>query len=251
MPIKAIVVDLDNTLLHTNKKLSAYTVAVLKKCKENAINIMVATARPFRTASSYFGMVEFDGIAVSNGARVFCGNQKIEHGISVESAERLLSTLCGYSNLRITLETGECAYSNKPIEDYETVLTDNLAGVAKAEGALKILVHKDREGTLELVKKELPDDLYFTVSNGYLIQIMNKSATKWNGVKAMLEIGRCSDRETAYFGDDHDDIVPVKMCGMGVAVSNAIEEVKAVADYIAPSNDADGVARFIEQRILR
>ena len=40
------------------------------------------------------------------------------------------------------------------------------------------------------------------------------------------------------------------MCGMGVAVANAIDEVKAVADYITESNDADGVAKFIEQILL-
>lgn len=67
----------------------------------------------------------------------------------------------------------------------------------------------------------------------------------------MLEISGCTPEETAYFGDDHDDIEPIKMCGLGVAVSNAIDDVKAVADYIAESNDADGVARFVEQVLLR
>ena len=41
------------------------------------------------------------------------------------------------------------------------------------------------------------------------------------------------------------------MCGMGIAVSNGINEAKAAADYIAESNDADGVAKFIEQVLLR
>lgn len=80
---------------------------------------------------------------------------------------------------------------------------------------------------------------------------MSKAATKWNGIRAMLEISNCAPEETAYFGDDHDDIEPIKMCGLGVAVSNAIEEVKAAADYVAQSNDSDGVARFVEQVILR
>ena len=66
----------------------------------------------------------------------------------------------------------------------------------------------------------------------------------------MLDICHCSPDETAYFGDDYDDIEPIKMCGMGIAVCNGIEEVKAVADHIAQSNDADGVAKFIEQVLL-
>ena len=96
----------------------------------------------------------------------------------------------------------------------------------------------------------LTDDLYYTVANGHLIQIMSKSATKWSGVKAMLDISNISATETAYFGDDHDDVEPIRMCGIGVAVSNAIDEVKAVADHIAESNDDDGVAKFIEGMIL-
>ena len=86
-PIKAIVVDLDNTLLHTDKSLSDHTVAVLKKCKERGIKCMVATARPYRTATSYFERVGFDAITVSNGARAFCGENMIEHGISPESVK--------------------------------------------------------------------------------------------------------------------------------------------------------------------
>ena len=79
---------------------------------------------------------------------------------------------------------------------------------------------------------------------------MNRSVTKWSGVKDMLELCGCSAEETAYFGDDHDDVEPIRMCGVGVAVSNAIDEVKAVADHIAESNDDDGVAKFIERYIL-
>ena len=248
--IKTIVVDLDRTLLHTDKTLSEYTVEVLKECKKNGMRIMVATARPLRTISQYCEMVDFDGIVVSNGARVICKDQRTDHGICRKSAERLLNALSQHTALRITLETGECAYSNKPVADYETVLTDNLAGIAKAEGALKILVHLDSEETLALVQKELTQDLYYTIANGYLMQIMSTSATKWNGIKAMLDICHCSPNETAYFGDDYDDIEPIKMCGMGIAVCNGIEEVKAVADHIAQSNDADGVARFIEQVLL-
>ncbi len=245
--IKAIAVDLDRTLLHTDKVLSAYTVSVLKKCRAKGIKVLVATARPERTAKAYCDMIGFDAMAFSNGARVICGDKVTEYGIPYTSAERLLKALNRRSDTRITLETGDEAYSNKPIDDYETVLTDDLASVAKAEGALKILAHIDNE---DIIKTELPADLYYTISNGYLMQFMSKSATKWNGVKAMLDALDCLPQETVYFGDDHDDVEPIQKCGIGVAVSNAIDEVKAAADYIAESNDSDGVAKFIERMIL-
>lgn len=249
--VKTIVVDLDRTLLHTDKTLSAYTVKVLKECKKCGINIMVATARPFRTAKQYCDLIDFDAMVVSNGARIIYRNQRTDYGICQRSAEHLLNALKRYPNLRITLETGDCAYSNHPIEDYETILSDNLEDIANEEGALKILVHLDSEEILPMVQKQLTNDLYYTIAHGYLLQIMNRSATKWKGIKAMLDICNCSPNETAYFGDDQDDVEPIKMCGLGIAVSNGIDEAKAVADYFTESNDDDGVAKFIEHRILK
>ena len=251
MKIKAIIVDLDRTLLRTDKSLSSYTVGVLKECKKHSIKIMVATARPVRTVTDYHIAIGFDAMAVSNGARIIYNGITAEYGICKDSTIKLLKALQRFPDLRITLETGDVAYSNVPIEDYETVVCEDLICVAEAEGVIKLLVGIDTEDTLELVKSQLSEDLYYTVANGRLIQIMDKEATKWNGIKTMLEIADISPDMVAYFGDDHDDIEPIKMCGMGIAVSNGIDEVKSVADYITGSNDEDGVAKFIKEAILR
>ena len=249
--IKTIVVDLDRTLLRSDKTLSAYTTKILHRCRENGIDIMVATARPLRTAKPFCEIPAFDAMVVSNGARIICGGKQSDYGISQANAHRLLTALKRHPHIRITLETGDRAYSNVPISDYETIISDDLETIAAQEGVLKILVHMDDRETLSLVQRELSDDLYHTVAHGYLIQIMSKQATKWNGIQAVLAMTDRSPAETAYFGDDQDDMEPIRMCGMGVAVSNAIEELKAAADYIAESNDDDGVAKFIERVILR
>ena len=249
--MKAIVVDLDRTLLRSDKTISSYTLGVLLACKEKGIKIMVATARPLRTALHYCEMIGADAMVVSNGARVICGDHRMEYGICRRSAVDLLNALAWEPALTVTLETGDVAYSNKPVEEYETVLSDDLAGTADREGALKILVTFSGEDALETVKVNLTDDLYYTVANGHLIQIMDKKATKWNGIRAMLEMENISPEETVYFGDDQDDLEPIRRCAMGVAVSNANEEVKAAADYVCGSNDEDGVAGFLEQKLLR
>ena len=248
--IQTVVVDLDRTLLHTDKTLSSYTVSILKECKKRGIRVMVATARPIRAIKAYRDVIDFDAMVVSNGARIIYADHRTDFGICLQSAEHLLNELNRYPGLRITLETGDCAYSNLPIEDYDTILSDDLISIAQKEGVLKILVHLDSTEVLPFVQAQLTDDLYYTIAHGYLLQIMNTAATKWNGIKAMLEICGCSPDETAYFGDDQDDIEPLNLCGLGIAVSNGIEEAKAAADFIAESNDDDGVAKFIEQQIL-
>lgn len=248
--IRTIVFDLDRTLLHTDKTVSPHTLEVLARCREKGIGVMIATARPMRTAETYREMLCADAIVVSNGARILCEDRKTEYGIVIASAERLLTALGRYSDLRITLETGDIAYANQPISDYEVTLSDDLITIAQNEGVLKLLVGLDREDTLARVKAELTEDLYYTVAHGRLMQIMDRSATKWNGILTMLEMKGISPDEVAYFGDDEDDIEPLRRCGVGVAVANAIPEAKSAADYITASNDEDGVAKFIEEKLL-
>ena len=56
--------------------------------------------------------------------------------------------------------------------------------------------------------------------------------------------------EIAVFGDDQNDVEMLKACGLGIAVANAIPEVKAVAYDFAISNEEDGVAAYIEQHFF-
>lgn len=249
MRLKTIIVDLDRTLLRTDKTISEYTALILRQCKAHGIRIMLATARPLRAIKQYCEIVEFDAMVVSNGARVISNNQWKEYGICIESARHVLAQLQNNPTCRITLETGDIAYSNKVIGDYETIICNDLESVVENEGALKIIVSFDDEKILKFVESVLTEDLYCTVANGHLLQIMDKRATKWNGIQAMLQLTESTEEEAIYFGDDYDDIEPIKRCGVGVAVSNGIDEVKAVADYIALSNDEDGVAGFIEKHL--
>ncbi len=93
--------------------------------------------------------------------------------------------------------------------------------------------------------------MYYTIANSELIQIMSIETTKWNGIRHMLSYYNIPPDDAVYFGDDNDDIEPIQNCGLGVAVSNAIPEVLAVAAQVTDSNDSDGVARYIEEKILR
>ena len=53
------------------------------------------------------------------------------------------------------------------------------------------------------------------------------------------------------FGDDYNDFEIIKECGVGVAMGNAEEAIKEVAEYITATNEEDGVAKFLEEKILK
>lgn len=62
----------------------------------------------------------------------------------------------------------------------------------------------------------------------------------------LKELGASIDR-VMFFGDDVNDIELIKECGIGVAMGNAIEDVKNVANYITSTNEEDGIAVFLNQ----
>lgn len=74
---------------------------------------------------------------------------------------------------------------------------------------------------------------------------MNKKATKLNGISKVLNTFKISPEDAIFFGDDNDDLEAIKTCGIGVAVQNAIPEVKAAADVVIGANDNDSVAEFL------
>ena len=66
--MKAIITDLDRTLLHTDKSVSEHTIVVLRKCHDHGILIMAASARPLRDILIYNNLIGFDAITATNGA---------------------------------------------------------------------------------------------------------------------------------------------------------------------------------------
>jgi len=103
------------------------------------------------------------------------------------------------------------------------------------------------------IKKQLPKELYSVVSfdiTGALLQVMHKDATKSRAVSELARLWGIKQSEVVTFGDDFNDIDMLEYAGIGVAVGNAIDEVKAVSKYICQTNDEDGVAWWINENIL-
>lgn len=248
--MKAIITDLDRTLLHTDKSLSEYTVSVLRQCHARGIPVLAATARPMRSVISYHERIGFDAITAMNGAIVSLPDRVMEFGISPESGRSILERLLGHPDVLLSIETGKGFYANRDIPEWQPILYDGFPELPKNAVLYKILASSAQKRLYESIEADLTADVYHTVANGELIQIMSREATKWNGIRHMLAYHGVSPEEAVYFGDDQDDIEPIRRCGLGVAVANAIPPVLDAADEIIAANDSDGVARFIEQRFL-
>ena len=248
--MRAVITDLDRTLLRTDKSISEYTLSVLEECRRRGILIMAESARPFRSIQKYHELIKFDALTTMNGAVVFLPHEILQFGISRESGEKILSELIKFNDISLSIETDRGLYSNRDIPEWKPIVYDGFPALPENTVLYKILASGNESRLYKNISDILTDDVYSTVAVEELVQIMSSEATKWNGIKKMLSHFGASPDDAVYFGDDNDDIEPIASCATGVAVANAIPAVLEIADSVTSSNDSDGVARFIEENIL-
>jgi Cof subfamily protein (haloacid dehalogenase superfamily) len=100
------------------------------------------------------------------------------------------------------------------------------------------------------LEERYPDELYVHVLRspryvGYMCEIAPAGATKWSGIERLAQGWQIADEEICAVGDDVNDIPMIRAAGLGVAMGNAQEEVKAAADRVAPCNNSDGLAEVV------
>ena len=251
MGIKAIVTDLDRTLLHTDKSISDYTLEVFNRCRERGILIMAASARPLRDIVIFRDQLPFDAITATNGAVISLSDGIHEIGIPLKDGEIILERLLCHPEVFLSIETSKGLYSNRDIPIWKPVVYDKFPALPDGIILYKILASSELPSLYENVEGNLTESTYYTVANGNLIQIMSREATKWNGICRMLSHFGISPADAIYFGDDNDDLEALLLCGTGVAVANSIDAVKEKATLMTESNDEDGVAKFIERTVLQ
>lgn len=246
LPYRAVIVDFDRTLLHTDKTISDFAVQTLQACREAGVRLFAATARPQRTITDYCRQIAFDAFTTLNGARTVTPDAIFENPIPGDEAEAILTQLSRVPGTVISAETGNGFYANTDIPVWAPTVMDDIQALPRREKIYKVLASHP-EIPADEIPVSLPEDTYSSVAERKLLQVMSRSATKWNGVRKMLEAYGISPAQAVYFGDDNDDMEPIRNCGCGVAVSNALDCVREIADHITVSNDEDGVAVFLSQ----
>ena len=245
LPYSAVIMDLDRTLLRTDKSVSDYTLKVLEAWRNAGAWLLAATARPERTVTDYRSLIGFHAMTTLNGARTITPEAVYENAIRPEDAARIIRQLERTEGMVVSVEAEKGFYANTDIPEWQPAVIRNLDRLPEREKIYKILASHP-EIPAEQIITDLPESVYSTVADRKLRQYMSRSATKWNGILQMLRYAKVDAARAVCFGDDNDDIEPIIRCGCGVAVCNALDCVKEAADAVAQSNDEDGVARYLE-----
>ncbi len=242
---KLLLFDLDGTLLRSDKTISKRTLSVLKQCREKGILIGISTSRNEQNSLVYLKELMPDILISSGGALVKYGTKyiyKAEFSVAETNAMiNMVKTVCG-NNCEITIDTIDAHYWNYKVDPKkldqnwgDSIYTD-FSDFTKC--SLKMCVEIFEQNKANELAEKLSDCDCIRFSDGYWYKFTKKNVTKENAIMRITEVCGFDTDSIIVFGDDYVDIGMLKLCGVGVAMGNAIEEVKAIADIVIGSGAA-------------
>ena len=249
--IKALFFDIDGTLVSfTTHKIPQSTVEALEVARQKGVKIYISTGRPLMLINN-LGQIEhlIDGYITTNGARCFVGDTVVcQHSISRADVDKVIQA--SERDAYPVIVVGETHLAvHHPTDLVWDIFVKGL-GVTCLDFRTDI---KDLEGEkiLQLTpfctvqqERELMPTLENCTSGRWhpaFTDITAGNADKGKGLHAMADFLGLDISQTMAFGDGGNDISILKESGIGVAMGNAGEEVKVIADYVTSHVDEDGV----------
>jgi HAD-superfamily hydrolase, subfamily IIB len=263
---KMLVLDLDDTLLDDNHRISSRNKELLAKAQSKGVKVVLASGRPTQAMMQYaheLQLAEFDSYLISfNGAVVTSlKNNEILFQKSLTTDE--IHSLYDFSvanNVHILTysDKGIISETHSEYIDVEVNLTDiphHKVPSFKTEvtaSAVKciLLEEPDYLKKVETKLKAERTDLSVSRSKPFFLEVMPKGIDKAASIDFLAKKLDIDQREVIAVGNAGNDLTMVKYAGLGVWVDNVSPELRHEADFIVASNNDDGVAEVVERFIL-
>lgn len=275
MTIKGIVLDIDGTLLTDEKVISEKTKQTLINAQKNGVKVILASGRPTTGMYGYakeLAMDQFEGLLVSfNGASVVdckTDEELFNQALSVTNAKEVLEHMKQF-DVRPMINKDEYMYVNN--------VYDNLLELP--DGPFNIIEYESRGGNFKLCEIDdlaafvdfplnkiliAADAVYlqehhqamaasfenrlsamFTAP--FYFEFTDKGIDKAKALDTVLPQFGLQAEELIAFGDGHNDASIIEYAGIGVAMENAVDALKEIADEITLSNNEDGIIVLLEK----
>lgn len=260
MDKKLIALDLDGTLLNNDKIVSDVTKLHLTKLKEKGHIITIATGRILREALIGTDGAEFANYIVSDtGAAVFKNNginkewkEVYAQALSKEIVENIASyydkdkfmtiNICDRNNIHHYDQTVNITEFLKNIDEIIHV-SISLLNNEFVEEYFKIFTEK-----FPMLRVEIMQDSFGEVK---WLEIAQKDVEKYKGITEVAKLEEIPNENIIAFGDGLNDVEMLRKCSVGVAMKNALPEVKEQADYITSrTNNENGVIEFLKEYLV-
>ncbi len=273
MDIKAVVMDLDHTLLAEEFETNEKNIELFAKLRKNGYTSIICTARGYYEAYYFVEKYKPDYVICDNGAKIYSyvsGREEIifKKPLDTHIVEDVFAKIKEYDNLYFIIENGEDIYynSNEKVSAYVTLmedffyrtklvypqmnyyLIDSIKDVPYDKGIFRIyfndfydneIIHTELE---EFSKKHNDLKYISTFKKAYEFGMSDKGV----GVKYLLGHLNLKKENAIAFGDSLADIPMFNEVAIGVSVANAKDGLKKISKYICDSVYDDGVANFLK-----
>lgn len=254
--IKALFFDIDGTLVSFNThKVAQSTINGLNIAKERGIKIFISTGRPLSFINNLEDIEHLiDGYITTNGSYNFMGKSVISmHSIPKEEVLTLVDYLNKHEYPAILVGTDNTAVINhKPIVDRIVIDTLNITNIDFSITA-KTVLQQDILQITPFITQEQQDIIMPQIPHCAserwhpdFIDTVNKQASKGKALSDIVAYNDLLISETMAFGDGGNDISMLLKAGIGVAMGNANDNVKAIANYVTSSADDDGIYKALK-----
>lgn len=265
---RLVATDMDGTFITYTAGIPDRNREAAKICDESGVHFVIASGRSYKSLGDFIGVEGKNGYIIAhNGARIATAGAKKE----------LMRTPLKMDDAKFLLDLGDklsacaCVWADEMLFiSKKTRLGDFYAQAALAETVYfdaaapyflkeitkgrsnidKIYWTAGDDGTgwkSEEVSKLIPDTVSCFTSGGGCMEFVDSNVSKGNALRTLCGIIGVDVEKTVAFGDSENDISLLEAAGLGVAVENADERVKAVASYVTGTNNDCGVADAIEK----
>lgn len=262
---KAISLDLDGTLMDSNKQLPEANKEALWKAIDKGVSVILASGRPLfgvLPVAEKLELKERGGYVLAyNGGNIWdCKNEKLIYSKNVP--QECIPDICAvarkydvapltYYNDLVISERSEDEYVLKEAfcNSASVMQVDDIPSFVDYPEAKILLVgpHEKLIPARDELLEKYPDILDVFFSEEYFLEVVPKNVGKDMSLAELLKMLDIDQSELIACGDGMNDISMIKYAGLGVAMENAYPAVKDAADMIAPSNNDNGVAYIVNK----
>lgn len=263
MDYEMIVLDIDDTLLLSNGAISEKTKEDIALAQEKGIKIVLASGRPtfgMKRLAKELNLEKYGGYVLSfNGSKIIeCASDKelYSKNLSKLQMEKLYKIAIKHECFIHTYnENTILTNSDNPYTYVESEITG--MDIKVCDDFIKELPEKCVKATLmqapthlkeveTLVKNEV-GDMYMTITKPFFLEFMDKNVDKGASIKKLCEMINIDIKKTIAIGDSYNDVSMIENVGLGIAMGNAVDELKKKAKFITDTNDNEGISKAMRK----
>ena len=271
LPYSIIALDLDGTLTNSEKIITPRTFDALMKAQREGVRLVLASGRPtfgIAALANQLQLADYGGYVLSyNGGRIidWCEKTVIFSQVVDQKLVPILYDFAEKNQLPIVTYLPEAILASKNEGEYlaeearingmPVVVAQNFVEEAMqiAGGSTKFLIPGEPELLIQLeseMKAALSEQMEVFRSAPFFLELPPKGIDKAQSLQRLLTHLGLERESLMAFGDGFNDLSMIQFAGQGVAMANAVEEVKSIADFVTTFNEEDGIAHALEQLLF-